>query len=235
MRHPIDSEDIWRRVDSVPGWLTRAQALELVRLVRLTPQANVVEIGSHQGRSTLALALSDPRAHITAVDPFITARLFNGPSVRALLLDNLETGGVLAQVTLLTMRSSEALRSWTSTRPVDVLYIDGKHDVVSLLRDMRWRRHIRHGGCIAVHDAFSSIGVTLGLAMTLPFSRTVVLTHRVGSLAVLHVRRPQVGERLRFLVHVPWFARNVLIKILLRLGRSTTAGRLGHTDRFDPY
>ena len=45
-----------------PGWLTQAQGRALWDAVRrLGPGALVVEIGSHQGRSTIILGVRGPR------------------------------------------------------------------------------------------------------------------------------------------------------------------------------
>ena len=54
---------------------------------------------------------------------------------------------------------------------MDLLYIDGKHDYWTFTDDLRWAAFLPEGGRVLVHDAFSSIGVTLGvLARVLPSS-----------------------------------------------------------------
>lgn len=226
-------EEAWPRIAEIPGWLTLDQARELFRLAR-EGATDIVEIGSHQGRSTVTLALAvDGR--VTAVDPFITARLFAGPSVRSLLLRNLAAAGVRERVDVVTTTSADAFLRWPSSRTVDLVYVDGKHDVASLLRDLRWAVHVRPGGYVVVHDAFSSVGVTVGMLLLLPVARRLALTHRVGSLAVLRVRPPTLRERLRIVIHLPWFTRNVMIKLLLRAGLTNVTARLGHTGIYDPY
>lgn len=244
MAHPrtrIDFESCWPLIEGVPGWLTADQAYELFRLTRSVrgtsgaPGIRVVEIGSHQGRSTLALALAGKDVELTAVDPFVGGRMFGGPDVRRLMVANLKRAGVTDRVTLLTMTSRRAFSSWPAGRVVDLVHIDGKHDVVSLLLDLRWARFVHEGGHVAVHDMFSSIGVTLGALLALPFARRLTFAHRVGSLAVLETRRPRPTERLRALAHLPWFARNVVVKICLRLRLLGAARAMGHTDVCDPY
>ncbi|MBC9957458.1 class I SAM-dependent methyltransferase [Yimella sp. cx-51] len=225
----------WALVDSIPGWLTFDQAHELARLIQRAPTASVVEIGSHQGRSTATLALAREDARVTAVDPFVTARLFAGQTIRDKFLANLDRLDIAGQVTLLTMTSNAALDAWDADDQLDLLYIDGKHDTLSLLRDLRWVEHVRGGGHVAVHDAFSSLGVTLGLLIALPTSRRLTLTHRIGSLAVFDARAPHGRERLRALGHLPWFLRNLIIKVLLRLRLRGLTEYLGHSGPFDPY
>ena len=54
-------EAVARALDEVDGWLTLEQARMLYDRARvLPPQGRVVEIGSHHGRSTIALALGAP-------------------------------------------------------------------------------------------------------------------------------------------------------------------------------
>jgi len=87
-----------------------------------------------------------------------------------------------------------------------------------------------------VHDCYSSIGVTLGiLAHVLP-SRRLRYERRAGSLALFRVGRPTRADRLRILAEMPWWIRNVVIKVLLRLRLRPVAALLfGHRSPYDPY
>ena len=70
----------WGLADEVPGWLKEDQARLLFEEARTGPAARVLEIGSHQGRSTILLgrgALSRG-GRVTAIDPFVEGRLFGG-------------------------------------------------------------------------------------------------------------------------------------------------------------
>jgi hypothetical protein len=115
------------------------------------------------------------------------------------------------------------------------VYVDGKHDVLSLRDDLRWSAHVPPGGVVLVHDAFSSVGVTLGLLSVLPLSRRLRYVGRTGSLARLEVGRPHLRDRLRPLREVPWWMRNVAVKVLLRLGLRPLARLLGHRGLDDPF
>ena len=83
-----------------------------------------------------------------------------------------------------------------------------------------------------VHDAFSSIGVTLALLVECAGSRGVAL-RRAGPAAspsTSGVRRPAGGRAAdlgRHLAELPWFARNVAIKVLVLAGRRRWAERIG--------
>jgi len=82
-----------------------------------------------------------------------------------------------------------------------------------------------------VHDAFSSVGVTVALLRSIAFSRDWRYAGRTGSLAE-YERRPAPGGRDlaaigRQLAQLPWFARNLAIKALVVAGLRGPAHRLG--------
>lgn len=227
-------DELWGRVDAVPGWLSRAQADALRQAVADAGDAPVVvEIGSHFGRSTVVLATTRPDVAVTAVDPFVTARLFAGPSVREALEANLEAFGVAGRVEVRAVPSREARATWS--RPIDVLYVDGKHDYWTVSDDLRWVEHARPGAPVLVHDAFSSVGVTLALLRHVLPGNTLSYAGRTGSLARFVVARPGWTQRRAMLAELPWWSRNVVVKLLLRLRLRPVAGLLGHHDRYDPY
>ena len=230
--HALDA--LWPAVDAVPGWLTRGQADALWQAVaQAGPSPTVVEIGSHHGRSTLVLASVRDDVSVTAVDPFVTARLFPGPRVRQSLESNLRRFGVEQRVELRPTTSRAARAAWSG--PVDVLYIDGKHDYWTVSDDLRWADHVRAGAPVLVHDAFSSVGVTLALLRhVLPGDR-LRYEGRTGSLARFVVARPDRTARTAMLAELPWWARNVVVKVLLRLRATRAAAMLGHHGPHDPY
>src|SRR5688572_15498515 len=72
---PFSSErgfrEIWTLADSIPGWLTTTQAELLHEQARSLPDnATAVEMGSHQGRSTVVLAhaLQERNGRLIAID-----------------------------------------------------------------------------------------------------------------------------------------------------------------------
>jgi precorrin-6B methylase 2 len=221
-------------VDRIGGWLTRDQASVLwAEASTLGARACVVEVGSHQGRSTVTLALANPAARVVAIDPFLARGRFGGRDTRTIFGDNLARAGVDDVVTLLEARSEDVLSGWSE--PVDLVFVDGKHDAWSAARDFRWADHLGTGRRLLVHDAFSSIGVTLAVLTRLLPSRRLRYVGRAGSLATFEVGTPALGDRLRLLAALPWWVRNVAIKVLLRLRLRRLARFAGHHDTADPY
>ena len=229
-----DFERVWALADEVPGWLTRAQARVLWEQAGACPPGSrIVEIGSHRGRSTLVLAGAPGHPRVTAIDPFVTGRLFDGTAARRDLRSNLHRAGVEDRVDLLEERSGSVRRRWST--PVALVYVDGKHDHWTCLDDLRWEAFLPPGGTLLVHDAFSSIGVTTALLRRCLTSRTLRYAGRTGSLATFHRAPNTAASRRALLRELPWWVRNVGIKVLLRLRLRPVAAALGHRDRYDPY
>jgi predicted O-methyltransferase YrrM len=227
--------DAWSHADRIDGWLTRAQAEELFDAARrLRPGSTVVEIGSHQGRSTVVLAAGLPDGgRIVAIDPFDPGWRYGEADTQARLRGHLDAAGVAGRVEVLATTSRAARSAYDG--PVDLLYVDGKHDYRTVRDDLRWTERVPDGGTILVHDAFSSLGVTLALLRTVPAARRLTYAGRTGSLARLEVRRPGAADRARPFREVPWWLRNLVIKVLLRLHLRGLARRLGHDLAADPY
>jgi len=232
----IGFESAWASVAAVPGWLTEGQARMLWDAVcRLGPGATVVEIGSHQGRSTIILghAARTVGARVVAVDAFVDGRLFGGAETRALFEANIRTAGLTDVVELVVGYSTKLRRSWT--RPIDLLYIDGKHDYWTYVDDLRWSAHLPPGGEILVHDCFSSIGVTAGTLVKVLAGASYSYVDRSRSLARFARRGPSLADRWRVVAQLPWFLGNVCLKVLLRLRLRAVAGWFGHRGPYDPF
>lgn len=229
------TDDLRRHVDAIPGWLTLAQAEVLSEHAATVPAGGVVvEIGSHQGRSTVALGGSVGSAvRVVAIDPFPSDWRYGGTDTEALLRAHLREAGLTEVVDVRRQRSSDALVSWHGR--VDLVYVDGKHDAVSTVRDLRWGRRLPPGGRLLVHDSFSSFGVTIALLVRVLPRRDLRYVGRTGSLAVLERARPTGADRRLLLAQLPWWLRNLGIKLLLRLRLRRVAALLGHHDAADPY
>jgi hypothetical protein len=203
---------------SVPGWLTRAQAEVLWESALHVPAGSViVEIGSHQGRSTVVLARAATDARVVAIDPFVDGLMFGGAATRVRFEKHLAAAGVDTVVELIADRSTSLRPSWHE--PLAMVYVDGKHDMWTAGDDLRWAEHLPVGAPLLLHDTFSSIGVTLAVLLHVLPGRTLRYLGRTGSLARFEVGRPTARDRLRIVREVPWFLRNVLIKVALRLLR----------------
>jgi SAM-dependent methyltransferase len=214
----------------VDGWLTEAQAQRLDRCARAVPGGGrIVEIGSFRGRSTIVLArAAGDGIEVVAIDPHlgsdrgpqeITAQPELGEEDTQLFRSNLERHGVLDRVRHVRMLSSEA----PLEDAIDLLYVDGAHRFAPARGDIvRWGARVRDGGTMLVHDSFSSIGVTLALLSCVAFSRRWRYAGRDGSLAqYVADGAGGPGSALRQLAQLPWFAYNVVLKVLtvLRIRR----------------
>ncbi len=233
---PSDSfSAVWPTVDVVPGWLTRDQGALLWTAVRQASPGpvRVVEVGSHQGRSTCVLAAARPDVRVTAVDPFVRTRRYAGAGVQRQLEANLARLGLTDRVEVAATTSRAARERWSGA--VDVLHVDGRHDYWTVRDDLHWVEHVVPGGTVLVHDAFSSVGVTLALLVHVLPGPTLEYRGRTGSMARFVVARPGRRARLRMLAELPWWVRNVVVKVLLRLRLRGVAALLGHHGRDDPY
>ena len=87
---------VWAGADRIAGWLSRDQAAVLFDAAgALPPGSTVVEIGSHQGRSTVVLAAGlSAGSRLVAVDPFDATWRYGGPDTRRLLEDHLAAAEV---------------------------------------------------------------------------------------------------------------------------------------------
>ena len=123
--------------------------------------------------------------------------------------------------------------------PIDVLYIDGAHRFGPARADIRdWGRRVADGGTLLIHDSFSSIGVTLAILRELVPGRRFRYVGRSRSLAEYRADLAPSGRAAnaaRQLAQLPWFARNVALKVLLTLGLGTLWRRAGRTPPEWPY
>lgn len=236
----VNETDALAAVDGVSGFLSHDQASRLFRRARdLRPPATIVEIGSYHGRSAIVLALAAPDCGVVAIDPFagndrgpqqIAGSREEGEADMAAFRANLERAGVTASVRHVRLPSGDALDEVDGE--VDLLFVDGAHRYAPARDDLaRWGARVRSGGTLLVHDAFSSVGVTLAIMRLLAFGRGFRYVGRSRSLA--EYRREELRGRvwpanaLRQLAQLPWFARNVGIKLALVARMRPVARALG--------
>ena len=236
-------------VEGVEGWLSEGQARRLFeRAAAVPPAGRIVEIGSFRGRSAIVLAQAGA-AQVVAIDPHagndrgpqeIHGSASEGESDNQAFRANLERAGVAERVRHVRLPSQDALDSVEG--PIDLLYVDGAHRFAPARDDIvRWGARVREGGTMLVHDSFSSIGVTLALLRLMALGSEFVYVGRERSLAEYRrVSAPlSLAERARNaarqLAQLPWFARNVLIKVAIVLRARPLLRALGH-DSYDwPY
>jgi predicted O-methyltransferase YrrM len=237
-------------VDDVEGWMTPDQARRLWdRASELHAGERVVEIGSFRGRSAIVLArAAADGVEVVAIDPHagndrgpqeIAGKEAEAEEDNQVFHRNLAAAGVADRIRHLRLFSDAALTEVPG--PVHLLYIDGAHRWRPAAADIRqWGAKVPTGGHMLIHDSFSSIGVTAAIATELLTSADWRYEGRSQSMTQYRRVREQ-GARARLrnaarqLAELPWFLRNVLIKVLivLRLGRLTRL--LGHPSGDWPY
>ena len=233
-----------RAIEDVEGWLSPDQARILFeRAAEVPAGGTIVEIGSCQGRSTIVLGLgANQEVRLIAIDPH--AGNDRGPGQwetshaqgeldRMAFRANLARAGLADRVEHLRLRSSDAHGAVSG--PLSLLYVDGAHRYSAVRADIvSWGERVMPGGWMLVHDAFSSVGVTLAILRELAFGRNFVYRSRVSSL-VVYQRAPyplgwhqRLRTALRHVTQLPWFIRNLTIKLALAANCRPVAERLGH-------
>ncbi len=153
----------------IDGWMTSDELGLLYDLAR-EAGSSIVEIGSHQGRSTTALALGSMAGGqhpVYAVDSFVgvspndrkTDKEGIQPGWQSSspekLRSNLDAAGVNGLVRIVPLPSAEATRAIPDA--VDLLFVDGDHSYAAVLQDLcLYLPRVRHGGIVVMHDVTTS-------------------------------------------------------------------------------
>lgn len=231
--------------------MTRGQSDALFAAAAGCPEGGtIVEIGSFQGRSTIVLALAaPPSARIVAIDPHagndrgpqeIEGYAREAADDHARFRANLTRAGVADRVTHVRKYSDAAHGDVDGD--IDVLYIDGAHRYGPAREDIHdWGRRVCDCGTLLIHDAFSSVGVTLAILRELAFGRRFAYVGRSRSLAIYRAAdtplagRERLANAARQVAQLPWFARNLALKVALTLGLGALLTRLGKDAPQWPY
>jgi predicted O-methyltransferase YrrM len=149
-------------VYTLPGMLTYDEVDCLYRLGQMNHcNGVIVEIGSWQGKSTIALALGAAKTHrekIYAIDPHaVQPEEGYLEDTRSAFVANIKRASVDGQVIPMIMTSKEAARDWR--QPIRLLWIDGDHRYESVKQDfLLWEPFVVDGGIIAMHDTIRKKG-----------------------------------------------------------------------------
>lgn len=220
------------QVREVQGWMSPDQAERLYRAAAATRSGDqIVEIGSFQGRSTIVLASAAPaEVPVVAIDPHagndrgpqeIEGFAAEAESDHEIFNRNLAEAGVADHVRHVRAFSDAAHASVEGD--IAVLYIDGAHRYAPARADIRdWGARVSPGGTMLIHDSFSSVGVTLGILRELLLSTRFRYVGRARSLTEFRADLDGTGKSravnaLRIAAQLPWFAKNLLIKVLITL------------------
>ncbi len=229
--------------------MTDDQARRLYdRASELSADTRIVEIGSFRGRSLIVLASAAvDGVEIVSIDPHagsdrgpqeIAADQERGDDDHSVYLRNLTEAGVRDRVTHVRKMSDDALADVDGE--IDLLYVDGAHRFAPARADIAdWGDKVSGGGTMLIHDSFSSIGVTLALLVTTFWSGEWRYVGRSQSMAEFRREQLSGSDRLRNLgrqmLELPWFLRNVVIKVLLTAKLYPLTRVLGHDSRDWPY
>jgi predicted O-methyltransferase YrrM len=236
-------------LEGVEGWMTDGQAAALWMAGEGVPEGGtIVEIGSYHGRSTVVLARAAAgRAPITAIDPHagndrgpqqIEGTSAEGEADHQRFLRTLREARVDDRVRHVRLPSARAMEEVEGA--IDVLYVDGAHRYGPARDDIaRWGARVAPGGLMLVHDAFSSVGVTLAQMRLLVPGASFRYLGRTGSLVRYRREQLDTGERvanaIRQLAELPWFVRNLVVKAAIVTGLRPVARALGHHHGHWPY
>lgn len=242
-------DSAFARASEIEGWLSEPQARRLWDAAGRVPRGGLlVEIGSFRGRSAIVMAsvLADG-ARLVAIDPHaggdrgpqeIAAEAERGEADNVAFHRNITAAGVGSRVEHVRAMSSDAHAA--VSEPIDVLYVDGAHRFAPARDDLvRWGNRVRDGGTMLVHDSFSSIGVTLATLATITFGSRWRYVGRTSSLAEYRRERvrgaARVANSARQIAQLPWFARNVIVKVAIVTRMRPLARLMGHRGDDWPY
>jgi MMP 1-O-methyltransferase len=232
---PEDLAELRRRLEGVKGWLSDEEAETLYTLAKAcTGRGSIVEIGSHQGRSTICLALgakaSGHPVRVHAIDP-------RGGKLLEAYRDNIARAGVDDVITTHCLTSEAASSVIPADEPVELLFIDGKHTLEAVTLDFDlWEPRLVNGGHLVMHDTIGYEGVSViadrrvyrsgrfadvrFVPSTMTVGRKVQHTSRadrIGALRALAVKRV-ASAALRVRSRVPGPAVRMGRRLLRRLG-----------------
>ena len=241
-------DEVFTAISDVQGWMTRAQAERLWSAAsRLGSGARIVEIGSYHGRSAIVLCSAAVEGvEVYAIDPHggndrgpqqIRGAAEEGQRDHEIFMANLAREGVRERVRHVRKPSQDATGDISGKQ--EIVYIDGAHRYQPAKADIvRWGAKVADGGTLLIHDSFSSIGVTLALLATLVFGHDFRYVGRSGSMTEYRRERVRgaawLSSVLRQLCQLPYFARNVLFKMLIVVGLGRVTKALGHGGEW-PY
>jgi len=237
-------------VQHVDGWLSYDQVARLYAAAAdVRPGEQVVEIGSFRGRSTIVLACAVPDdVMVVAIDPHagndrgpqeISGYAHEAQDDHQVFISNVAAAGVADRVRHVREFSDQAQDAVKGR--IALLFIDGAHRYAPARSDIcTWGARVQPGGSLLIHDSFSSVGVTLAICRELLFGAQFRYVGRSRSLAEYRLdlppgRRVRAANALSQLAQLPWFAKNIALKLLLTLGLSGLVKRLtGHAAEW-PY
>jgi len=158
-------EKIVEFVGSIDGWLSVQEGIFLYKLARkLSDDANIVEIGSWKGKSTIWLASAfsnKENAKVYAVDSHAGSpereRGYEKINTFPQFQENIKSAGLDNKVIPLRKTSAAAAEKFNGK--IDLLFIDGSHIYEAVKKDLElWIPKMKASGWLVMHDATVLLG-----------------------------------------------------------------------------
>lgn len=141
-------------LENVTGWLSDNEARWLNEQAAQISEGCIVEIGSFQGKSTIALALN-AIVPVYAIDPHHNhtdeiGGKFGRQDVAQFYI-NIMRAKVETKIYPIHLSSFEIVKCWK--QPIGLIFIDGAHNYDMVKADvLGWLPHLSKGGILALHD-----------------------------------------------------------------------------------
>jgi hypothetical protein len=177
--------------DSIGGWLSIEEADYLYRAAARIANGVIVEVGSANGRSTIALSLGARAGSGTAVFAIEPHERFVGvyggqfgPENRRAFFETMLRFDGWENTRLINVSSEVVGVGWRL--PIGMLWIDGDHRYDAVRRDFEvWRPHLASTALIAFHDAADATGGPYRLAAECVASGDFIALPAPGLIAAL--------------------------------------------------
>lgn len=133
----MEAVEIHARLADLPGWLD-VKDIEQFALLNLPENADILELGTHHGRATIALRMLNPTASISTcdIDPMVNKSLMLAHDITFY---------------------NEAGYSLPWRKKLDLLFIDDDHVGDTVAKDIeKYKDLIKQGGYIVCHDYYGT-------------------------------------------------------------------------------
>lgn len=145
--------------NQIKGWFDLSEAIAIQTIVKqLPPGSKLVELGSFQGRSSVAIsAVLPPNSVLYCVDHFQGSEEHKNLNLDiGNLLDafttNIERFGVKDKIYTLVMSTTEAAEKF-EPETLDLIFLDAAHDYDSVKTDvLNWYPKLKPGGYLFCDD-----------------------------------------------------------------------------------
>lgn len=146
----------WNQIN---GWFDLSQAIAIQTFVKqLPPRSKLVELGSFQGRSSVAIAaVLPPESVLYCVDHFQGSEEhkqwnLDVSNLLEAFTSNIERFGVKDKIYTLSMSTTEAAQKF-EPESVDLVLVDAAHDYDSVKADLlHWYPKLKPGGYLFCDD-----------------------------------------------------------------------------------